>query len=280
MDSAQPLDVLIQLALAEDRVDDDVTTRSLAEFDSPARAVVTAKAPGVISGCGAFVAVMAAIDPQVRVEILRGDGTRVAPGDPVLSVYGRESSILRGERTALNFLGRLSGVATRTALYCERLAGTRTRLLDTRKTTPGFRELEKKAVRDGGGDNHRHHLADLAMIKDNHIEMAGSIGAAVAAVRRHVPGGTPIEVEVKNLAELHEALDLGVSWIMLDNFSTESARQAVALVAGRARTEISGNVTLENLAEKARTGVDVISVGAITHSAPVLDLSLTIERIP
>ncbi len=280
MESSTCLDVLVGLALAEDRVSDDVTTGSLLEYDGPARAAVIAKSPGVISGCDAFCAVFARVDPDLRVQVLRGDGSRVEPGEEVILLQGCESSILRGERAALNFLGRLSGIATQTARYCLPLAGSKTRLLDTRKTTPGFRQLEKKAVRDGGGENHRQDLFEMAMIKDNHIEMAGSIGQAVEAVRRNAPPGTPIEVEVKNLAELQEALVLGVTWIMLDNFPIELARQAVKIVAGRARVELSGNVTLDNLAEKAAIGADVISVGAITHSAPVLDLSLNIVRLP
>jgi nicotinate-nucleotide pyrophosphorylase (carboxylating) len=271
------LNEIIRLALAEDRVEADVTTSALLAFDGPARAAVYAKAAGVISGTAAFEKTMLAVDPELQVTVVRADGVPVAAGDLVLEVSGRESSILKGERTALNFLQRLSGVATLTREYVEALRPYRTVLLDTRKTTPGMRYLEKKAVRDGGGTNHRLNLEDMAMVKDNHIEMAGGIAAAVAAVRRACPG-KKIEVEVKNMAELHEALELGVTLIMLDNFPSELAGRAVAMSRGRARLEISGNVSLDTIAAQAATGVDFISVGALTHSFRSLDLSLEIVR--
>lgn len=270
---------IVRLALAEDRVRDDVTTNALAELDGPARAELRAKEGGVISGVDAFVLTMREVDPQLEVDVYRGDGCAVAAGDLVLEVSGRESSILRGERTALNFMQRLSGVATLTRRFVEALRPTRAQLLDTRKTTPGMRYLEKNAVRHGGGRNHRLNLADMAMIKDNHIVMAGGIAAAVGRVRAACPGKA-IEVEVKDLAELEQALALGVEMIMLDNFPLPAAREAVRLVAGRARLEISGNVTLENAAEKAASGVDFVSVGALTHSFRSLDLSLKIVRSP
>jgi nicotinate-nucleotide pyrophosphorylase (carboxylating) len=268
---------IIQLALAEDRVEADVTTNSLMGFDGPARADVSAKAAGVISGTGVFVKTMQTVDPSLRITIAKADGSSVLPGDLVLEIEGRESSILKGERTALNFLQRLSGVATLTRRFMEKLRPYRTELLDTRKTTPGMRYLEKKAVRDGGGSNHRLNLEDMAMIKDNHIEMAGGIAAAVAAVRRALPG-EKIEVEVKNIPECEAALALGVEMVLLDNFPLDQVQRAVALNNGRAKLEISGNVTLENIAEKAACGVDFISVGALTHSFHSLDLSLNIVR--
>jgi len=268
---------IVRLALEEDRVDEDVTTNSLAGLDGPARAELRAKEAGVISGIEAFTLVLHEVDPELEVAVFAGDGCEVKPGDLVLEVDGRESSILKAERTALNFLQRLSGVATLTRRFVERLKPGRAVLLDTRKTTPGMRYLEKNAVRHGGGRNHRLNLEDMAMVKDNHIVMAGGIAPAVACVRAANPGKT-IEVEVKNIAELEEALALGVELVMLDNFPPELASEAVAVNHGRARLEISGNVTLENIAEKAATGVDFISAGALTHSFRSLDLSLKIVR--
>ncbi len=268
---------IIRLALEEDRVRNDVTTNSLSGLDGPARAELRAKESGVISGIEAFVLTLREVDAELAVDVFLGDGCEVRAGDLVLEVSGRESSILRGERAALNFLQRLSGVATLTQAFVEKLKPHRAELLDTRKTTPGMRYLEKNAVRHGGGRNHRLNLEDMAMIKDNHIVMAGGIAPAVARVRAAHPGKA-IEVEVKNIAELQEALDLGVDLVMLDNFSLDMAREAVACNRGRARLEISGNVTLENVAEKAAVGVDFISVGALTHSFHSLDLSLKIVR--
>ncbi|HSQ34350.1 MAG TPA: carboxylating nicotinate-nucleotide diphosphorylase [Candidatus Binatia bacterium] len=271
------LNEIIRLALAEDRIEADVTTASLGAFDGPARAEVRAKAAGVLSGTGVFRQTMQAVDPDLQVSVARTDGTALQPGDLVLAVVGRESSILKGERTALNFLQRLSGVATLTRAFVEALAPYPAVLLDTRKTTPGMRYPEKKAVRDGGGTNHRLNLEDMAMVKDNHIEMAGGIAAAVAAIRLAFPR-KKIEVEVKNMIEFETALHLGVEMIMLDNFPLAEARRAVALNNGRSKLEISGNVTLENIAEKAASGVDFVSVGALTHSFRSLDLSLDIVR--
>ncbi len=268
---------IVRLALEEDRVDDDVTTNSLAGLDGPARAELRAKEAGVISGIEAFTLVLHEVDPELEVAVFAGDGCEVRPGDLVLEVNGRESSILKAERTALNFLQRLSGVATLTRRFVEKLKPSRAVLLDTRKTTPGMRYLEKNAVRHGGGRNHRLNLEDMAMVKDNHIVMASGIAPAVERVRAACPGKT-IEVEVKNIAELQEALALGVELVMLDNFPPELASEAVAVNRGRARLEISGNVTLENIAEKVASGVDFISVGALTHSFRSLDLSLKIVR--
>jgi nicotinate-nucleotide pyrophosphorylase (carboxylating) len=268
---------IVCLALEEDRVNDDVTTSSLAGLDGSARAELRAKEAGVISGIEAFTLVLHEVDPELEVAVFAGDGCEVKPDDLVLEVNGRESSILKAERTALNFLQRLSGVATLTRRFIEKLKPSRAVLLDTRKTTPGMRYLEKNAVSHGGGRNHRLNLEDMAMVKDNHIVMAGGIAPAVERVRAACPGKT-IEVEVKNIAELEEALALGVELVMLDNFPPELASEAVAVNRGRARLEISGNVTLENIAEKAASGVDFISVGALTHSFRSLDLSLKIVR--
>jgi nicotinate-nucleotide pyrophosphorylase (carboxylating) len=273
----QCLERIVRLALDEDRAGDDITTNALADLDAPARAEVRAKATGVISGMEAFRATLRAVDAALKISVHKDDGSPVQPGDLVATVSGRESSILQGERTALNFLQRLSGVATLTRQFVAKLHPFGAELLDTRKTTPGMRYLEKKAVRDGGGRNHRLNLADMAMVKDNHIAMAGGIAPAVARVRSACPG-KKIEVEVKDIAGLEEALSLGVEWIMLDNFPHDLISRAVALNRGRAKLEVSGNVTLENIAEKAASGVDYISSGALTHSSPALDLSLKIVR--
>jgi nicotinate-nucleotide pyrophosphorylase (carboxylating) len=273
----QYLERIVRLALAEDRVQADITTNALIDLDGPARAEVRAKAAGVISGTEAFVQTMRQVDPGLEITVHKNDGSVVQAADLVLEVSGRESSILKAERTALNFLQRLSGVATLTRQFVEKLKPYRAVLLDTRKTTPGMRYLEKKAVRDGGGQNHRLNLEDMAMIKDNHIAMAGGIRPAVKRVHDACPD-KKIEVEVKDLPELEEALALGVEMIMLDNFPLDQVSLAVALNRGRAKLEISGNVTLENIAAKAATGVDFISAGALTHSFHSLDLSLKIVR--
>ena len=271
---------IIDLALSEDKAWDDVTTDSLLDYDANVTAGVTAKEDGIISGTGIFFAVFQTIDPQVTVKILKGDGCPVKKGDVALEIAGMESSILKAERTALNFLQRLSGIATLTHQYVEKLKPFPVTLLDTRKTTPGMRYLEKKAVKDGGGANHRMNLEDMAMVKDNHIAMAGTITNAVKKVREKFPG-KKIEVEVKNLIELEEALALSpaVDMIMLDNFNPALLEEAVALTNHRVKLEVSGNVNLENIREKAAAGIDFISVGALTHSFKSLDLSLDIFPI-
>jgi len=268
---------IINLALAEDRVDKDITTGSLQEFDRPAVAEVIAKAAGIISGTRPFIEVCRAVDHGLKVFICKADGSAVRPGDVVLTVRGRESSILRAERTALNFIQRLSGIATLTRQFVDQVRPYAAVILDTRKTTPGMRRLEKKAVCDGGGRNHRLDLEAMALVKDNHIRMAGGIAAAVKAIRRRQPNKR-IEVEVRTLAELEEALDLRVKRIMLDNFPPARVRRAVRITRGRAKLEVSGSVSLKNVVAKARTGVDFISVGALTHSFRSLDLSLDIRR--
>jgi nicotinate-nucleotide pyrophosphorylase (carboxylating) len=225
-----------------------------------------------------FSAVFQTLEPGIKIKVFKGDGVPVKKGDIVLELIGMESSILKAERTALNFLQRLSGIATLTRRYVEKLGALNVTLLDTRKTTPGMRYLEKKAVKHGGGTNHRMNLADMAMVKDNHIKMAGSISHAVKKIREKYPD-KKIEVEVKNLEELEETLALvpGVHMIMLDNFSPELINEAVKRNNRQVKLEISGNVNLDNIAEKAVPGIDYISVGALTHSFKSLDLSLNIE---
>ncbi len=267
---------IVQLALAEDKVGEDVTTGSMLEFDRQVGADVLAKQPGIISGTAAFKKTFQQVDPEVTIRVFREDGAAVKAGEVVAQVEGRESSILKAERTALNFLQRLSGISTTTAQFVEKIKSSHTLILDTRKTTPGMRYLEKKAVRDGGGLNHRMNLEAMALVKDNHIKMAGSISRAVRSIRAKFPQ-KKIEVEVKDLPEFKEAMDLKIDCIMLDNFSIDMIRKAVELNDNKIKLEVSGNVTLDNVEEKVQTGIDFISVGALTHSFKSLDLSLEIR---
>lgn len=275
---------IITLALEEDRVENDVTTNSLLECDNNVCAHVTAKEEGVVSGTGVFCAVFNTVDPLIHVTIVKSDGSTVSRGQLVLELTGKESSILKAERTALNFLQRLSGIATLTRRFTEKLKPYGITLLDTRKTTPGMRYLEKKAVVDGGGANHRLNLEDMAMVKDNHIKMAGTISNAVHRIKTNFPEKS-IEVEVKNLKELDEVLALAneVDIVMLDNFSPYLLKEAVRRnrdCGSLVKLEISGNVNLDNIKEKAAVaqGIDYISSGALTHSFRSLDLSLNIIR--
>ena len=273
------VDTLIRMALAEDLGDrGDVTSLSTVASGAIISGQVRAKSAGVIAGLDLFEAVYRQVDPALIVERIAADGDRVTPGTLVCTVTGAGRSVLTGERVALNFLQSLSGVATLTAAFVDAVAGTRAVILDTRKTTPGWRLLEKYAVRCGGGHNHRVGLYDMVLIKDNHIDAAGGITAAVRIVRASaVADGLAIEVEVKNLDELREALALNVDRILLDNMTDAQMRQAVAITAGRTKLEASGNMSLERVAAVAATGVDYISVGALTHSAPALDLSMRLE---
>ena len=278
---AESLDQLIRLALAEDIGPADWTTAWTVSPDAPGRAAVVAKADLVVSGVEAAAAVLAAVEPALVVGLVRGEGVRAAAGDVVLEVAGPAGRILTAERVALNFLGRLSGIATLTREFVEAVRGTGARIVDTRKTTPGWRYLEKAAVRAGGGANHRMGLFDMVLIKDNHIAAAGGITPAVERVRAHNDQGLAIEVEVRNDAELEEALGLGVERVLLDNMDRDQLARAVERThrLGRERPELeaSGNVTLATVRGIAETGVDLISVGALTHSAPVADLSLRME---
>jgi nicotinate-nucleotide pyrophosphorylase (carboxylating) len=267
---------IVKLALAEDRVGQDVTTLALEDFDRIVTAEVTAKAAGVMSGLDVFTETYMMVDPTVEVRKLKNDGDEVGHAEAVAEIRGAESSILKAERTALNFLQQLSGVATWTRQFVQKIKAYNVSLLDTRKTVPGMRYLQKKAVRDGGGSNHRLNLEDMAMVKDNHIRMAGTITRAVQLVRKRFPAKR-VEVEVKNLEELAEALSLEVDMIMLDNFDLPLVKEAVRMTNRRAKLEVSGNVTLDNIEEKAKTGVDFISVGALTHSFSSLDFSLNIR---
>jgi nicotinate-nucleotide pyrophosphorylase (carboxylating) len=272
------LDAIVRRALDEDVGSGDVTTAATVPSGARARARITQKQPGVVFGLDAAEAVFRALDPGVRVERLAPEG-EWREGGPVLDVEGAAAALLTAERTALNFLQRLSGVATLTARYVAAVAGTGARVLDTRKTTPGLRALEKAAVAAGGGTNHRKGLYDAILIKENHAAMAGGVAAAVQAARAAAPG-VPLEVECRDLAEVEEALAAGAPRLLLDNMTPAQLRDVVAHVAGRAELEASGGVTLETIREIAGSGVHFVSVGALTHSAPALDLSLLLEPLP
>ncbi len=274
---------LIQAALDEDVGPGDFTTLWTVPEGRRAEARIVAKSPGVVAGSRIAAEVFRRLDPSLQVEVAAPDGTALEPGDLAMRVAGSARSILTAERTALNFMQRLSGVATVTRRYVQAVAGTGARVIDTRKTTPGMRALEKDAVLAGGGTNHRHGLHDMVMIKDNHIAAAGGITAAVDAVRARNDRGLAVEVETTNLEEVREALATGADRIMFDNMPPELMRQAVELVraAGERRpeTEASGGITLDTIRAAAETGVDLISVGALTHSAPALDLSLQLRAL-
>jgi nicotinate-nucleotide pyrophosphorylase (carboxylating) len=272
-------EILIDLALAEDIGPGDVTSRYFIPEDRMARAFVAARREGVVSGVELAARVFAKVDPALDVEILIPDGSRVGEGALLIRVEGAARSILTAERVALNFLQRLSGVATLTAQYVELVKGTRARILDTRKTTPGYRLLEKRAVTHGGGVNHRLGLYDRAMVKDNHLVAEGGASALQAAIRRlrEEKPGVQVELEADQLDQVRTFLAMdGVDFILLDNMSPDDLREAVALRSERTLPllEASGGVTLETLRGIAETGVDFISVGALTHSAPALDVGL------
>jgi len=264
-------------ALTEDVGAGDLTTASTVPPQARARARITQKAPGVIFGLALAEETFRALDPAVAIERLSPEG-EWREGGPVCEVLGAAHALLTAERTALNFLGRLSGVATITNRYVQAVEGTGARILDTRKTTPGLRLLEKAAVAAGGGTNHRAGLYDAILIKENHAAIAGGVGRAVRLARAQSPD-VPLEVECRSLEEVHEAVAAGAPQILLDNMSLNQLRAAVARVAGRASLEASGGVTLETVRDIAATGVDFVSVGALTHSAHALDLSLILEPL-
>lgn len=263
----------LKRSLDEDIGSGDVTTNSIVPAGEKLRGRIIAKQDGIVAGLDIAEAVMHLLDERIDFTTNVGEGGRVTTGAVLALVSGSARALLTGERTALNFLGRMSGIATLTRQFVDAIAGTSARILDTRKTAPGLRIVDKVAVQRGGGENHRIGLFDMVLIKDNHIDFAGSITEAVRRVR--ATGTTlKIEVEVRTLHDLKEALDLRVERILLDNMTTDLMREAVQLTAGRARLEASGNVTLENVRRIAETGVDYISVGALTHSAKVFDVSL------
>ncbi len=270
----------IRRALAEDIGSGDVTTNSIVPPEARMRGQIVAKQDGIVAGLDVARAVYLEVDAQIDFRPQAAEGARVTRGQVLALVSGRARSLLTAERTALNFLGRMSGIATLTRQFVEAVAGTKAVILDTRKTAPGLRAADKLAVRRGGGQNHRFGLYDMVLIKDNHIAFAGSITEAVTRVRAAAPD-LEIEVEVGSLEELQEALALGVRRILLDNMSLDMLRAAVHLTAGRATLEASGNVTLETVRAIAETGVDYISCGALTHSAKVFDVSFEyLDREP
>jgi nicotinate-nucleotide pyrophosphorylase (carboxylating) len=268
---------LIRRAIEEDVGEGDVTARAVVPADATARGTVIAKQAGVVAGLSAAMAVFAELAPAVVVGASRVEGDRVVPDDELLTVSGPARAILAGERVALNLLGRLSGVATATAAYVAAVEGTSAGILDTRKTTPGLRALEKAAVVAGGGASHRFGLYDAILVKENHVRVAGGVAEAARRALAAAPPGLTVEVEVESLDELREALDVGIERVLLDNMGPDDLRAAVELADGRAKLEASGGITLENVRAVAETGVDYISIGALTHSAPALDVSLLFE---
>jgi nicotinate-nucleotide pyrophosphorylase (carboxylating) len=270
---------IVRRALAEDIGTGDLTTEATIPADAETTAIIHTKEDGVLAGLDVARAVFRMLDPDCVFTALRQDGERIARGETVAELKGKARAILMGERVALNLLQRMSGIATMTRQAADALRYFPTRVVDTRKTVPGLRMLDKYAVRCGGGQNHRIGLYDAVLIKDNHIKVAGGVGAAVAAARKNIPFTVRIEVETENLAQVEEALAAGPDIIMLDNMDHETMRRAVELIGGRAKVEASGKVTLETVAEVAKAGVDFISMGALTHSVKALDIILDIGDI-
>lgn len=272
---------VVRLALEEDLGWGDVTTDSLVDPGLRASGRIVAREPGVLAGLDVAAEVFRQVDPAVEIRRHKADGERLVRGDAVMTIAGPAAALLRAERTALNFLQRLCGVATATSRYVERIHGLPAKVIDTRKTTPGLRSLEKYAVRMGGGHNHRHGLGDGVLVKDNHLVALALEGAGIAeAVRRareQVPHTIKIEIEADTLDQVKEALDAGSDLILLDNMSPEELRTAVQMSGGRAVLEASGGITLETIRAVAETGVDLISVGALTHSVKALDLALDFD---
>lgn len=269
---------LIKEALIEDGVDNDITTLNLVSKDKMLTGSFIVKATGVVSGIDVAKEVFKQINPRIKMEILKANGTFVNRGDVIATIEGPMRDILRGERVALNFLQRMSGIAATTAKFVQELAGTNCKILDTRKTTPLLRVFERQAVRDGGGENHRFNLSDRVLIKDNHIAASGSIQDAVNILRKAVGRGMIIEVEVETLDEFMEALNTSADVIMLDNMSNEVMKKCVELNEGKKKLEASGNMELKKVRSVALLGVDYISVGSLTHSYKALDISLKFRK--
>jgi nicotinate-nucleotide pyrophosphorylase (carboxylating) len=269
---------LARRALDED-LDGGVDVTSIATVPAEQRSVLdlVARKPGVAAGVPVAAAVFCIVDPDLDIRMVAADGSLVSIGDVLVSVTGPTRALLQAERPSLNLLGHLSGIATLTRMWVDAVAGTSAQIRDTRKTTPGMRRLEKYAVRCGGGTNHRMSLSDAALVKDNHVVAAGGVAAAFDAVRREFPG-VPVEVEVDSMDQLDEVLDAGADLVLLDNFSVERMREAVARTAGRSRLEASGGLSLDSAAAVAATGVDYLAVGALTHSAPVLDIGADLRQ--
>jgi nicotinate-nucleotide pyrophosphorylase (carboxylating) len=277
----EELDNIIDLALAEDISHGDVTSEALIPTQLQGKAFILIKAEGVLAGGEVASRILLKVDPLLNVELLIEDGARVRLGDIIATVSGSVISILRAERVVLNFLQRLSGIASQTARYIAETKDSKVTITDTRKTTPGLRLLEKYAVRMGGGQNHRFHLGDGILIKDNHLVVLRALGMSlrdiVARARQNAPEGLKIEVEVTNTQEAMDALEAGADIIMLDNMSPDEMRRIVNLASGQVKIEASGGITLESIGSAAMTGVDIISIGALTHSPKALDISLELE---
>ncbi|HYP47653.1 MAG TPA: carboxylating nicotinate-nucleotide diphosphorylase [Thermoleophilaceae bacterium] len=267
----------IDRALEEDLGSGDLTSAAVVPEGALAQARIEQRAPGVLAGLRVAQAVFGRVDPLLRWQALAPEGEWLEPA-PVAEITGAAAAIMAGERVALNFLGRLSGVATLTARYVSAVEGTGAVILDTRKTTPGLRALEKEAVRLGGGTNHRQGLFDAILVKENHSLLAGGVGKATCLALEHAPEGVAVEVECATLGEVEEALGAGAGRLLLDNMEPTELRRAVELAGGRAELEASGGIDLETVREVAETGVDYISVGALTHSAPALDVSLLLTQ--
>lgn len=265
---------LISAALREDMPHGDITSESLIPKKSLSRALLLAKAPGVLAGIDIARRVFRRLDPNTSFNILVRDGERFQPGEVLAEIEGLSIVLLEGERTALNFVQRMSGIATTTRAYVDAVAGTKAKILDTRKTTPGLRELEKYAVRMGGGENHRRNLSEMVLIKDNHLMIVGDIARAVGRARRKAGRKVLVEVEVTSFAQARAAVAAGADWVMLDNMTAAEMKRIVAWVKGRAKIEASGNVDLNSVRKIAALGVDFISVGRLTHSYASVDLSL------
>jgi len=268
------IDPIIEAALQEDLPQGDITSESIIPDGSRSRAIILAKEDGILAGMDVASRVFEKIDPDVEFKREKDDGQKFSKGETLAELEGSSISILKGERTALNFLQRMSGIATTTGRFVEALKGTRTKILDTRKTTPGLRNLEKYAVKMGGGQNHRRNLSEMVLIKDNHLKLVGSISEAVKRAKERVAPGIKVEVEATCLAEVQEAVRSGADMVMLDNMSMGKMKEVVKWVEGRIPIEVSGSVTLSKIREIAALGIDFISVGSLTHSYRSVDISM------
>jgi len=281
MTSEQQIEHIIDLALAEDTGHGDVTSEALIPPELQGKASILVKSEGVLAGGDVAKKVFLKVDPSLSVEILIKDGAKVKPGDIAATISGRVISILKAERVAMNFLNKLSGIASQTAQYIARTQGTSAKITDTRKTTPGLRLLEKYAVRMGGGKNHRFHLGDAILIKDNHLVALRALGMnlkdIITKAKQNAPKGLKVEVEVETLQEALDAVEAGADIIMLDNMTPDEMRHIMSLMPSQIQIEASGGITLANIQTVAKTGVNLISIGALTHSSQALDMSLELE---
>jgi nicotinate-nucleotide pyrophosphorylase (carboxylating) len=268
------IDSIIDVALEEDMPQGDITSENIIPVDSRSRAIIIAKESGILAGMDVARRVFEKIDPDVEFEKKKNDGQKFSEGERLAQLQGSSISLLKGERTALNFLQRMSGIATTTGIFVRALEGTKTTILDTRKTTPGLRGLEKYAVKMGGGQNHRQNLSEMVLIKDNHLKLVGSISEAVKRAKERVAPGIKVEVEATCLADAQEAVRSGADMVMLDNMRIEEMKEVVSWIKGKVPLEVSGSVTLERIKEIASLGIDFISVGSLTHSYKSVDISM------